>query len=109
MKRLNTIQKIINSKKNKLNTIFLILIMLLATQPVYAQATNKNIDLITGLQYGLSIIVPMIAAIILLFLLILCVFRFIARATFVRWAFSTIIAGVAFYVSNILFILFNIS
>lgn len=56
-----------------------------------------------SVQYGLSILVPIVAAIILLLLLLIYIFRIIARATFMRWAFSVIIAGAAFYISHILF------
>lgn len=77
--------------------------MLSITQSVFAQTETKSLDVFMSVQYGLSILVPIAAAIILLFLLLIYIFRIIARATFMRWAFSVIIAGAAFYISHILF------
>ncbi|WP_375676963.1 MULTISPECIES: conjugal transfer protein [unclassified Bartonella] len=99
MKQLNTLQ----SKICKISTIFITLIMLLITQSAYAQTETKSLNVFIGMQYGLSIIIPIVAAIILLLLLLIYIFRIIARATFMRWAFSIIIAGAAFYISHILF------
>ncbi|UNF51923.1 conjugal transfer protein [Bartonella krasnovii] len=88
---------------NKINVIIITSIMLLITQSVFAQTETKSLDVFMSVQYGLSILVPIAAAIILLFLLLIYIFRIIARATFMRWAFSVIIAGAAFYISHILF------
>ncbi|WP_375645555.1 conjugal transfer protein [Bartonella sp. AA56HLJMS] len=99
MKQLNTLQ----SKICKISIIFITSIMLLITQSTYAQTETKSLDVFIGMQYGLSIIIPMVAAVILLLLLLIYIFRIIARATFMRWAFSVIIAGAAFYISHILF------
>ncbi|MET3589179.1 putative membrane protein [Bartonella silvatica] len=87
----------------KINICFATLTIFLTAQFAYAQEKTNNVDVFIGLQYGLSMIVPIACAVILLFLLILWVFRIIARATFARWAFSLIIAGAAFYISSILF------
>ncbi|WP_375640398.1 conjugal transfer protein [Bartonella sp. MM55XZML] len=99
MKQLNTLQ----SKICKISAIFITFIALLITQSSYAQTETKSLDVFIGMQYGLSIIIPIVAAIILLLLLLIYIFRIIARATFMRWAFSVIIAGAAFYISHILF------
>ncbi|WP_375617809.1 MULTISPECIES: conjugal transfer protein [unclassified Bartonella] len=99
MKRLNTLQ----SKICKISAIFITFIALLITQSAYAQTETKSLNVFIGMQYGLSIIIPIVAAIILLLLLLIYIFRIIARATFMRWAFSVIIAGAAFYISHILF------
>ncbi|WP_273790546.1 conjugal transfer protein [Bartonella sp. CM31XJBT] len=99
MKQLNTLQ----SKVCKISAIVITSVMLLITQSAYAQTETKSLDVFIGMQYGLSIIIPVVAAIILLLLLLIYIFRIIARATFIRWAFSVIIAGAAFYISHILF------
>ncbi|WP_375686447.1 MULTISPECIES: conjugal transfer protein [unclassified Bartonella] len=99
MKQLNTLQ----SKICKISAIFITLIALLVTQSAYAQTETKSLDVFIGMQYGLSILIPIVAIIILLLLLLIYIFRIIARATFMRWAFSVIIAGAAFYISHILF------
>ncbi|WP_375612565.1 MULTISPECIES: conjugal transfer protein [unclassified Bartonella] len=99
MKQLNTLQ----SKICKISAIFITFIMLLITKSAYAQTETKSLDVFIGMQYGLSIIIPIVAAIVLLLLLLIYIFRIIARATFMRWAFSVIIAGAAFYISHILF------
>ncbi|WP_375649698.1 MULTISPECIES: conjugal transfer protein [unclassified Bartonella] len=99
MKQLNTLQ----SKICKISDIFITFIMLLITQSAYAQTETKSLDVFIGMQYGLSIIIPIVAAIMLLLLLLIYIFRIIAKATFMRWAFSVIIAGAAFYISHILF------
>ncbi|WP_212112758.1 conjugal transfer protein [Bartonella queenslandensis] len=100
MKRLNTVQAKIC---NKISVIFITSMMFLMTRSAYAQMETKSFDVFIGMQYGLSVIIPVVAAIILLFLLLIYIFRIIARATFMRWAFSVIIAGAAFYISHILF------
>ncbi|WP_375657492.1 MULTISPECIES: conjugal transfer protein [unclassified Bartonella] len=99
MKQLNTLK----SKVCKISAIVITSVMLLITQSAYAQTETKSLDVFIGMQYGLSIIIPVVAAIILLLLLLIYIFRIIARATFIRWAFSVIIAGAAFYISHILF------
>ncbi|WP_375650564.1 conjugal transfer protein [Bartonella sp. OT172YNZD] len=99
MKQLNTLQ----SKICKISAIVITSVMFLVTQSAYAQTETKSLDVFIGMQYGLSIIIPIAAAIILLLLLLIYIFRIIARATFIRWAFSVIIAGAAFYISHILF------
>ncbi|WP_375633484.1 MULTISPECIES: conjugal transfer protein [unclassified Bartonella] len=99
MKQLNTLQV----KIYKISVIVITSVMLLITQSAYAQTETKSLDVFIGMQYGLSIIIPIVAAIILLLLLLIYIFRIIARATFMRWAFSVIIAGAAFYISHILF------
>ncbi|WP_375666175.1 conjugal transfer protein [Bartonella sp. TT121SHDZB] len=88
---------------NNINTIVITSIACLMTQSVYAQTGSKSLDVLIGVQYGLSMVVPIAAAIILLFLLLIYILRIIARATFIRWAFSVIIAGAAFYISHMLF------
>ncbi|WP_406604057.1 conjugal transfer protein [Bartonella gliris] len=103
MKQSNTFQAKTNSKSRKSMAAFAALVMFLAAQSVNAQSTAQSVDVFIGMQYGLSMIIPIVGAIILLFLLIIYVFRLIARATFMRWTFSVIIAGAAFYISNILF------
>ncbi|WP_330168316.1 conjugal transfer protein [Bartonella grahamii] len=99
MKQLNTLQ----SKICKISAIVITSVMLLITQSAYAQMETKSLDVFIGMQYGLSIIIPAVAAIILLLLLLIYIFRIIAKATFMRWAVSVIIAGAAFYISHILF------
>ncbi|WP_375645956.1 conjugal transfer protein [Bartonella sp. TT29SHDZB] len=99
MKQLNTLQ----SKICKISAIVITSVMLLITQSAYAQTETKSLDVFIGMQYGLSIIIPIVAVILLLLLLLIYIFRIIARATFMRWAFSVIIAGAAFYISHILF------
>lgn len=100
MKQLNTFQR---KLCNKISVIFITSMMLLITRFAYAKTETKSIDVFIGVQYGLSVLVPIVAAFILLFLLLIYIFRIIARATFMRWAFSVIIAGAAFYISHILF------
>ncbi|WP_413154359.1 conjugal transfer protein [Bartonella sp. cb54] len=109
MKCLNALQAKVN---NKIGIVFTTTILFLATQSAYVQAkANKadiqtaidKADLLMGMRYGLSMFIPVAAAVILLFLVLIYAFRIIARTTFARWAFSTIIAGAAFYLSNILF------
>ncbi|WP_273789281.1 conjugal transfer protein [Bartonella sp. ML70XJBT] len=100
MKQLNTFQR---KLYNKISVIVIISMMLLITRFAYAQTETKSLDIFMSVQYGLSILVPIVAAIILLFLLLIYIFRIIAKATFIRWAFSVIIAGAAFYISHILF------
>ncbi|WP_254492558.1 conjugal transfer protein [Bartonella sp. B1099] len=100
MKQLNTIRVKIC---NKISSIFIISMIFLMSQSAYAQTEAKSLDVFIGMQYGLSILIPIAAAFILLFLLLIYIFRLIARATFMRWAFSVIIAGAAFYISHILF------
>ncbi|WP_375654611.1 MULTISPECIES: conjugal transfer protein [unclassified Bartonella] len=101
MKQLNTLQV----KICKISVIVITSVMLLITQSAYAQTETKSLDVFIGMQYGLSILIPIVAGIILLLLLLIYIFRIIARATFMRWAFSVIIAGAAFYISHILFYL----
>ncbi|WP_273754893.1 conjugal transfer protein [Bartonella sp. MM73XJBT.G] len=100
MKQLNILRVKIY---NKINVIIITSMMLLITQSAYAQTEIKSLDVFMSVQYGLSILVPIVAAIVLLLLLLIYIFRIIARATFMRWAFSVIIAGAAFYISHILF------
>ncbi|WP_442894419.1 conjugal transfer protein [Bartonella sp. CB60] len=109
MKCLNTLQAKFNSK---IGIAFMATVLFLATQSAYIQAkTNKTdiqttidkANLLMGMRYGLSMFIPVVAGVILLFLLLIYACRIIARTTFARWAFSTIIAGAAFYLSNILF------
>ncbi|WP_208440084.1 conjugal transfer protein [Bartonella raoultii] len=99
MKQLNAFRIKIYNKVNVIITSM----MLLMSESAYAQTETKGLDVFMGMQYGLSILIPIIAAIILLFLLLIYIFRVIAKATFMRWAFSVIIAGAAFYISHILF------
>ncbi|WP_455481467.1 conjugal transfer protein [Bartonella sp. B12(2025)] len=100
VKQSNTSQSQICSK---VSIAFVTAIIFLKTQSVYAKKTIKDVDVLTGMHYGLGTIVPIIAAFILVFLLIIYMCRIIAKTTFTRWAFSTIIAGAAFYISHILF------
>ncbi|UNF43724.1 conjugal transfer protein [Bartonella krasnovii] len=100
MKQLNTFRVKIY---NKINSIIVTSMIFLISESAYTQTETKSLDVFTGVQYGLSILIPIIAAFILLFLLLIYIFRIIARATFMRWAFSVIIAGAAFYISHILF------
>ncbi|MCZ2203607.1 TrbC/VirB2 family protein [Bartonella sp. A5(2022)] len=98
-KQSNTLQIRI---RNKITAAFVAIIMLLMTQTAYAQTISYIRDVIE-IQYALNIIVPIVAAFILLCLTIGCLFRIIAKSTFVRWAISVVIAGSAFFVSNVLF------
>ncbi|WP_409361214.1 conjugal transfer protein [Bartonella heixiaziensis] len=100
MKQSNALQTKMNSKSR---TAFTILLISLATQPANAQSTTRNIDVFIGMQYGLSLIIPIAGAVIFLFLLLIYLFRIISKATFMRWSFSVIMAGAAFYLSSILF------
>ncbi|WP_039760674.1 hypothetical protein [Bartonella queenslandensis] len=88
---------------NNISAIVITSVVFLITQSAYAQTKTKNLDVFIGMQYGLSMVIPIAAAIILLFLLLIYILRIIARATFIRWAFSIVIAGAAFYLSHILF------
>lgn len=87
----------------KISGIIITSIVFLLTEPAYAQTGTKAIDIFTGMQYGLSIIIPIVGAIIFLFLLLIYLFRIISKATFIRWSFSVIVAGAAFYISALLF------
>lgn len=100
MKQSNIFQTKVN---NKISVIFATLIMFLTTQFTYAQENINSMKLLIGMQYGLSIFIPIAGAIILLFLLIIYAFGILMKATFLRWAFSVIIASAAFYISSILF------
>ncbi|WP_039951892.1 hypothetical protein [Candidatus Bartonella washoeensis] len=100
MKQSNTFQAKMNSKSI---AAFATLFMFLAIQSVNAQSTTQKVDIFVGVQYGLSMIVPILGAIIFLFILLIHLFRIISRATFIRWSFSVIMAGAAFYLSSILF------
>ncbi|WP_455474042.1 conjugal transfer protein [Bartonella sp. B30(2025)] len=88
---------------HKVDMAFIAAIMFFVTQPAYVQATTHDAYLLMGVHYGLSMLIPIIAAILFVFLLIIYLLRFIAKATFLRWAFSIVLAGAAFYLSNILF------
>lgn len=100
MKQLNTLRVKIY---NNINVVIITSMTLLITQFAYAQTEIKSLDVFMSVQYGLSILIPIVAVIVLLLLLLIYIFRIIARATFMRWAFSVIIAGAAFYISHILF------
>ncbi|WP_273759183.1 conjugal transfer protein [Bartonella sp. ML70XJBT.G] len=100
MKQSNILQ---TKTGNKISAIVIILIISLLTQPACAQTKTKSLDILMGMQYGLSMVIPIICGVILLFLLLIYIFRIISRATFLRWTFSVIIAGAAFYISHILF------
>lgn len=100
MEKLNTLRVKVC---NRISVIVTTSMMLFVPQSAYTQTETKSLDVFIGMQYGLSILIPAVAAIILLFLLLIYIFRIIARATFMRWAFSVIIAGAAFYISHILF------
>ncbi|WP_375703229.1 conjugal transfer protein [Bartonella sp. AD13SXNS] len=100
MKQLNILQA---KTCNNISIIVIVLIVCLITQSAYAQTETRSLDVFIGMQYGLSMVIPIAAAIILLFLLLIYILRIIARSTFIRWAFSVIIAGAAFYISHILF------
>ncbi|EJF80493.1 hypothetical protein [Bartonella doshiae] len=99
-KRPNILQ---TKSDHKISASFVTLITALATQSAFAKEKVNNVDVFIGIQYGLSMIVPIVGAVLFLLLFILCIFRIIARATFVRWAFSVIIASTAFYITHILF------
>ncbi|WP_273723071.1 conjugal transfer protein [Bartonella sp. AU18XJBT] len=88
---------------NNISAIVITSIVFFITQSAYAQTATKSLDIFIGMQYGLSMVIPGAAAIILLFLLLIYIFRIITKATFIRWAFSVIIAGAAFYISHMLF------
>ncbi|WP_345115664.1 conjugal transfer protein [Bartonella jaculi] len=103
MKQSNALQTKMNSKSRESIAVFSTLIIFLATQPANAQSTTKSIDVFIGMQYGLSLVIPIAGAIIFLFLLLIYLFRIISKATFIRWSFSVIMAGAAFYLSSILF------
>lgn len=100
MKQLNILHVKIS---NKMSAIIIASIISLIVQPSYAQTKTKSLDILMSMQYGLSMVIPIVCTVILLFLLLIYIFRIIARATFIRWAFSVIIAGAAFYISHILF------
>lgn len=99
MRSSNTLWKKIN---RRIGDIFAFLAVFLISWPVYAQEKMSKIDMLIGLHYGLSMIVPIAGAIMLLFLLIIFAFNLVSKATFLRWAFSIIIASAAFYISRIL-------
>lgn len=88
---------------NNISAIVITSVVFLITQSAYAQTETKSLNIFIGMQYGLSMVIPIAAAIILLFLLLIYIFRVITKATFIRWAFSVVIAGAAFYLSHILF------
>ncbi|PIT70414.1 conjugal transfer protein [Bartonella tribocorum] len=90
---------------DKISIIVVTLVMLLISRFVHAQTITKNLEVFIGMQYGLSVLIPIVAAVLILFFLLIYLFRIITRATFMRWAFSVIIAGAAFYITNILFYL----
>lgn len=94
---------IMTKNSNKISTFLVILIVFLTTQSTHAQEKMSKMDILIGLHYGLSTIIPIIGAVILLLLLIVYAFRLVSRDTFFRWAFSIIIASAAFYISNVLF------
>ncbi|WP_455479323.1 TrbC/VirB2 family protein [Bartonella sp. B23] len=100
MKCSNTLQTKVSGK---IRIVLAIFIMFLMIQPAYAQEKMNKIDMLIGLQYGLSMLIPIAGAVILLFLLLIYAFSLITKATFLRWAFSVIIASAAFYISRILF------
>ncbi|MET3559397.1 cytochrome c biogenesis factor [Bartonella japonica] len=100
MKRSNTLQTKVD---NKISIVLTTLIVFLETQFAYAQEKVNSINLLIGVQYGLSVFIPIAGAIILLFLLLIYAFRIITKAIFLRWAFSVLIASAAFYISSILF------
>ncbi|MCZ2157913.1 conjugal transfer protein [Bartonella sp. 220] len=100
MKQLNTLQA---ETCKRIRDFFITLIMFLLTQQAYAQTTTKFIDIFIGMQYGLSMVIPIAGAVIFLFLLLIYLFRIISKATFIRWSFSVIVAGAAFYISALLF------
>ncbi|WP_455476954.1 conjugal transfer protein [Bartonella sp. B41] len=87
---------------NKMGAAFAAMIVFLVAKPAYAQEVIKNINALIGIHYMLSTVIPIISAIIFLFLLIIYILRLIAKDTFKRWALSIIIAAAAFYISNAL-------
>ncbi|EJF89666.1 hypothetical protein ME1_00436 [Bartonella vinsonii subsp. arupensis OK-94-513] len=87
----------------KISTFIITLIIFLMNKPAYAQTKTRAIDIFIGMQYGLSMIIPIVGAVIFFFLLLIYLFRIISRATFIRWSFSVIVAGAAFYISAFLF------
>ncbi|WP_208437066.1 conjugal transfer protein [Bartonella taylorii] len=100
MKYANTLQTKIS---RKVSTVLAALTVFLTIQPTCAQEKMSKLDMLIVLQYELSIIIPIAGAVMLLFLLLIYAFRLITKATFLRWAFSIIIASAAFYLSRILF------
>ncbi|WP_019221071.1 hypothetical protein [Bartonella senegalensis] len=100
MESLNTLR---TKTVRKISLVFTTLVVFLTIQPSCAQTTSKGLEILIGMQYGLSIIIPIFAAIILFFLLLIYLCRIISRITFARWSFSVVIAGAAFYISSILF------
>ncbi|AGF75069.1 TrwL protein [Bartonella australis AUST/NH1] len=79
-------------------------VLFLAPHSIHAQqklVEAKNI--MAKLKGELSTIIPVIAISLLLFLVIGRVFRFISRSAFIRWAVCIITAGLAFYITNMLF------
>ncbi|WP_455476218.1 conjugal transfer protein [Bartonella sp. B17] len=88
---------------SKLDIAFITAIIFLMAPPAYAQATVNHMHVLMDMRHGLSMLIPIAAAVMLAVLLLIYVLRIIAGATFARWAFSIIIAGAAFYISNILF------
>ncbi|EJF79817.1 Uncharacterised protein [Candidatus Bartonella washoeensis] len=100
MKKSNTFQ----AKTNRKSIVsFVTLITFLAIQSVNAQSATHSIDIFVGMQYGLSMIIPIVGVVLLLFVFLIYVFRLITRPTFMRLTFSVFVAGAAFYISNILF------
>ncbi|MET3559396.1 fatty acid desaturase [Bartonella japonica] len=67
------------------------------THPVYAQVDKlkKAESILTAIQKDLNKIIPIAAAVILLFLAIGYAGRYIGKDTFVRWGAGVIIAGSA--------------
>ncbi|MCZ2328770.1 TrbC/VirB2 family protein [Bartonella sp. F02] len=101
MKKPRSFQIMFNTKKIAVS--FASVILFLIIQPVYAEPASGIRDILRDIQAGLDTIVPIIAGIILLCLLIGYLFRLIKKSTFIRWAISIIIAGLAYYITNLLF------
>ncbi|UTO29440.1 conjugal transfer protein [Bartonella harrusi] len=100
MEQLNILQA---KMSKRIHTLVIIPIMLLMTQVAYSQTKNRSIDIFIGMQYGLSMVIPIVGAVLLLLLLLIYLFRIISKATFIRWSFSVIMASAAFYISSLLF------
>ncbi|KEC55943.1 VirB2 family type IV secretion system major pilin TrwL [Bartonella koehlerae] len=102
MKRFNILQTAVNNKIIATVVAFTVFLM---THPICAQAKGlKNAgEVLKKLQEELKVIIPIVAAIILLCLAIGYAGRYIEKDTFVRWSVGVIIAGSATELVTMLF------
>ncbi len=99
MKNLSTFQSKIN---NKITFSIAAMTIFFMDNPVFAKNLEKAKTAIEALQKELNIIVPTLAAVILLCLAISYAGRFIERDTFLRWSVGVILAGSAVEISTML-------